>query len=176
MPPRHPQPLLSLRDVEPADLPTLFAFQSEPESCDMAMVNARTEAQFQEVWAKIFQDLAAQAACHLDATAPSPPRVVAKAIIANGQLCGSIGCFFAGDRYSVGYGIGREFWGRGLASRALAQLLVEVTTRPIHATVAAGNTRSLRILKKNGFMEIGRSMSPGTERYRACEEVCMVLR
>ena len=41
----------------------------------------------------------------------------------------------------VGYWIGREFWGKGLATKALAELLAEVTARPLHAYVATTQSR-----------------------------------
>jgi RimJ/RimL family protein N-acetyltransferase len=51
----------------------------------------------------------------------------------------------------VGYWIGREYWGRGVASRALALFLLEVDERPLHAHVAAHNAGSIRVLEKCGF-------------------------
>jgi RimJ/RimL family protein N-acetyltransferase len=164
---------VTLRDVEPSDLPALFSFQSDPESCEVGMVHPRSEAQFNEVWTKIFNERSARAAG--GASSPDGPPTVAKAIIADGELCGSIGCFMHEGTYSVGYSVGRAHWGRGLASRAVALVLAEVPTRPMHALVAASNTRSLRVLLKNGFTITGRFQSPGTERYRACEEVSLVL-
>ena len=43
----------------------------------------------------------------------------------------------------VGYWIGREYWGKGVASRALALFLMEVDERPLHAYVATHNAGSL---------------------------------
>jgi RimJ/RimL family protein N-acetyltransferase len=54
----------------------------------------------------------------------------------------------------VGYWIGREFWGRGLATRALAELLGMVNARPLHAYVAKSNVASIRVLEKCGFVEV----------------------
>jgi RimJ/RimL family protein N-acetyltransferase len=51
----------------------------------------------------------------------------------------------------VGYWIGREFWGRGLATRALSAFLHEVEERPIYAGVAETNVASIRVLEKCGF-------------------------
>ena len=41
--------------------------------------------------------------------------------------CGNIGCWEQEGRRPVGYWIGREFWGKGLATRALQELTGEVT-------------------------------------------------
>jgi RimJ/RimL family protein N-acetyltransferase len=51
----------------------------------------------------------------------------------------------------IGYWIGRKFWGKGIASQALAQFLVVVKARPLYAYVAKHNTASIRVLEKNGF-------------------------
>ena len=51
----------------------------------------------------------------------------------------------------MGYWIGREFWGRGVATRALWAFLHEVEERPIYAGVAETNIASIRVLEKCGF-------------------------
>jgi RimJ/RimL family protein N-acetyltransferase len=56
----------------------------------------------------------------------------------------------AGQR-KVGYWIGKEFWGRGIATRALALFLAEVSERPLYASVATSNVGSIRVLEKCGF-------------------------
>ena len=55
----------------------------------------------------------------------------------------------------MGYWIGREFWGRGLATQALAELLGIVDARPLHAYVTKSNIASIRVLEKCGFVEVG---------------------
>ena len=55
----------------------------------------------------------------------------------------------------VGYWIGREFWGRGIASAALVQFLDYETTRPLAARVAKHNPASIRVLRKAGFASVG---------------------
>ena len=49
----------------------------------------------------------------------------------------------------------REFWGKGLATRALQELSGEVTRRPLHAWVVATNVASIRVLEKCGFVRVG---------------------
>src|SRR6476620_1407695 len=51
----------------------------------------------------------------------------------------------------VGYWIGKEHWGKGVASRALADFLRLVTERPLYAHVAKHNVGSIRVLEKCGF-------------------------
>jgi RimJ/RimL family protein N-acetyltransferase len=51
----------------------------------------------------------------------------------------------------VGYWLGRSYWGRGIATRALALFLPLVPARPLYAHVASHNTGSMRVLVKCGF-------------------------
>ena len=53
--------------------------------------------------------------------------------------------------FRVGYWIGKEHWGQGVATRALAAFLQFVTERPLRAHVAAHNVGSIRVLEKCGF-------------------------
>ncbi len=64
-------------------------------------------------------------------------------------------CWEDDGRRLVGYWIGREFWGRGLATQALAELLDVVDARPLHAYVAKNNVASIRVLEKCGFVKVG---------------------
>jgi len=155
---------ITLRDVHPADLPALFAFQSDHESCAMAMVKPRTLEAFDARWTQTFNEIAA-----------GTPGILCKAILANDQLCGSIGSFPIEGELSVGYAIARDFWHRGIASSALALLLAEMSVRPLHARAAASNTASIRVLTKNGFTITGTHSSTETDRYLACEEVRLTL-
>jgi len=81
--------------------------------------------------------------------------VFTKAILFNGQVAGNVVTFEqAGDRL-VGYWVGREYWGKGVATRALSEFLEHVTTRPLHARVAKRNIASRRVLEKCGFVICG---------------------
>lgn len=113
-----------LRDLQPDDLPRLFEFNLDPEANRLAATIARDEHAFAANWTKALAD----------------PNVVAKAICVGGVLAGSICCFERDGSRSVGYWLSREFWGRGIASRALELLLEEVTFRPLHAQVASSNS------------------------------------
>jgi RimJ/RimL family protein N-acetyltransferase len=56
----------------------------------------------------------------------------------------------SGER-KVGYWLGKDYWGRGIASAALAQFLGQVKIRPLYARVAKNNVASIRVLQKYGF-------------------------
>ena len=59
-----------------------------------------------------------------------------------------------GER-EVGYWLGKEFWGKGIATQALAEYVNIVQTRPLMAHVARHNVGSRRVLEKCGFKAIG---------------------
>src|SRR5690606_23382047 len=55
----------------------------------------------------------------------------------------------------VGYWIGRAYWGRGVATAALTELVAtHERTRPLHAYVARDNAGSVRVLEKCGFRRV----------------------
>lgn len=133
---------VQLREVTDADLPTLFAQQRDPEANRMAAFPPRDADAFREHWAKVRAD----------------PTCLVKVIVADGELAGNIGSFTSEGKRLVGYWIGRAFWGRGIASAALAAFLDEVRERPLHAFVAVQNAGSARVLEKCGFVRVAERM------------------
>lgn len=126
---------VTLRDVIPDDLPILFEHQLDPEATAMAAFPSRNREAFDAHWAKIMAD----------------ETVVLKTIVFEGQVAGSITSFMLlGDR-EIGYWLGREFWDRGIATKALAKFLKIIETRPLFAHVAMHNVASHRVLEKCGF-------------------------
>lgn len=156
----HPVPYVAVRSLRSADLPELYRQQADQEGARMAAVVPRDAASFDSHWEKIMQD----------------PSVVALAIECDGELVGQISCFKMDGVDSVGYSIAREHWGRGIATRALALLLGQVATRPLHARVARHNVASIRVLQRCGFVLTGYEHAPATERYLECEEAVLVLK
>ncbi len=89
-------------------------------------------------------------------------------------MVGTVSCFQLDGQANVGYWISREHWGKGIASRALELLLLEVSTRSLYAHVATSNGASLRVLQKCGFVVERVQVSPATDRYPECEEALLV--
>ena len=79
------------------------------------------------------------------------PGVLARAVVADGRPAGNVVSFEHEGRREVGYWIGREFWGAGVATAARAAFLDLETARPLYAGVARWNAGSLRVLEKCGF-------------------------
>lgn len=127
-----------LRDVEKEDLPTLYEHQREPEACRMAAFASRDWPAFLLHWqTKILGDSA----------------VIKKTILVDSRIAGNIVCYKQEEDWLIGYWIGMEFWGKGVASRALLSLLEQVAVRPLTAYVAKQNLGSIRVLQKCGFKQ-----------------------
>jgi len=126
---------VGLRETIETDLPILFRNQADAESSAMAAFPSRDWEAF----------VAHQATIEANET------VLSRTIVADGEVAGSIGSWQAEDERLVGYWIGREFWGRGVATAALHAFLALETSRPLTAYVAAHNLGSRRVLEKCGF-------------------------
>ncbi|PYQ34013.1 MAG: hypothetical protein DMF55_10480, partial [Acidobacteria bacterium] len=91
--------------------------------------------------------------------------VAKKTILFDGRVAGNIVSFQQLGRPLVGYWIGKEYWGRGIATRALSEFLNHVTARPLHARVAKHNRASIRVLEKCGFRICGEDRGPLVEEF-----------
>lgn len=82
---------------------------------------------------------------------------LARTIEVDGAVAGYVASWVPeqGGR-EVGYWLGRAFWGRGIASAALAAFLAEEEPRrPLSALVAVHNAASRRVLERCGFVAVG---------------------
>lgn len=140
-----------LRDVVEDEFPTFYDHQLNPEAIRMAAFPPREWAAFMAHWAKILGD----------------ETVTAQTILLDGEVAGNVVSFDQFGERHVGYWLGREFWGRGVATEALSQYLRHERTRPLYARVARHNTASIRVLEKCGFAlsgeDEGFSVAPGDE-------------
>ncbi|MCB0572882.1 MAG: GNAT family N-acetyltransferase [Phaeodactylibacter sp.] len=81
------------------------------------------------------------------------------AIDVEGQAVGSIGLIFQPDVYSIsaelGYWLGEEFWGRGIATSAVGKMVQhafsDLKLHRVFARVFSNNGASRRVLEKAGF-------------------------
>lgn len=100
---------------------------------------------------------------------------VLRTVVADGRVAGHVGQHWWRGDPVVGYWIGREFWGDGVATRALRALLAEVTVRPLHAGVVVDNLASLRVLERCGFRVHDRTRGYAQGRGEEVEELLLVL-
>lgn len=101
----------------------------------MANFEARDRDAFMAHWAKTLRE----------------DSVVVRTIEVEGRVAGNIVSWEHDGERDVGYWIGHDHWGKGVATAALTAFLVELDTRPLHAHVAAHNIGSIRVLEKCGF-------------------------
>ena len=127
-----------LREVVEGDLPILYEHECDREAAAMAAFPSRDRDAFMAHWARTLANDSA----------------LTWTIVCEGEVAGNIGCWEADGHRFVGYWIGREFWGRGLATQALAELVDMVEARPLYAHVVKSNVASIRVLEKNGFVEV----------------------
>ena len=99
-----------LRDVAESDLDAFYEHQREPEATEMALFPARDREAFDAHWQRILAD----------------DSLIKKTIVHDGQVAGNIGCWEQDGRRLIGYWVGKEFWGRGLATRALAEFVEDL--------------------------------------------------
>jgi RimJ/RimL family protein N-acetyltransferase len=117
-------PAVFLRDVEDGDLDVFFDHQADPRAGAMAAFPARDRDQFEAHWAKLRAD----------------DTKVVRTIVADGTVAGNIGSWEEDGQQLLGYWVGREHWGLGVATQALALLVEEVSVRPLYAHVVAHNS------------------------------------
>ncbi len=98
-----------------------------------------------------------------------------QAIVVDGAVAGYIASFVMHGQREVGYWLGREWWGRGIATEALAQLLQREKRRPLHAHVVKNNAGSLRVLHKCGFVVAGEDSGFNDHLGRQIDEYVLVL-
>lgn len=93
-----------------------------------------------------------------------------------GRVAGHIASFDLEGRREVTYWIGRQYWGQGIATRALQEFLATIeTTRPLYASAASDNVGSIRVLEKCGFARIGVDRGFAHGRNEETEEVVLRL-
>ena len=108
---------ITIREVESSGLETFYEHQLDPEAIRMAAFvceDPKDKVAFDAHWDKILNS----------------SQITKRTIVAEGQVAGHISCYPHGENIEVTYWLGREFWGRGLATQALNRMLHLVVDRP----------------------------------------------
>ena len=131
---------MTLRGVRPEDLEVLYENQADPESAAMAGVDARDREGFLAHQARVYAD----------------PEAVQRVILLDGgEVAGDIGSWRSESGFrEIGYRIGAQFWGRGIATAAVTSFLSELDERPLYAHALKANAASIRVLEKSGFVQV----------------------
>jgi RimJ/RimL family protein N-acetyltransferase len=153
-----------LRDVIESDLPIFFEQQLDPEANYMAAFTARDPTDrnaFMAHWVRILGD----------------ETITIKTILFNGQVAGSVASYIDEEfgKPEVTYWIGRQYWGKGVATKALAEFLHHVPVRPLYGRTAKDNIASLRVMEKCGFTICGEGKGFAGARGQEVEEFILRL-
>ncbi len=151
-------PTLTLRPVSPSDLPIFFDHQREPAAATLTGFPPRAWDAHLAHWNQVL----------------AIPTVLARTILYQGQVAGHIAAYQRDGLREIGYWLGQEFWGKGIATRALAAFLLLETHRPLYAHVARNNPASRRVLEKCGFIFIGENCANPWDG-QPVEEMILVL-
>ena len=130
--------MIELRQVIEDDLESFYEHQADPEASAMAAFPSRDRDAHFERWQRIL--------ARTDA--------INRTVLVDGQVAGNVTSWESEGRRLIGYWIGREFWGRGVATTAVRALLDEIAERPLYADVATSNVGSIRVLEKCGFVRL----------------------
>lgn len=152
-----------LRDVRDDDLDVLFQHWTDPEANRMAAFTAENpndRAAFDARWARLRAN----------------ETVTALTIELDGEVVGTVSSWDNEGQREVTYWIGREHWGKGIATRALGEFLQVETARPLHAAAAKDNLGSIRVLEKCGFERVGEGSGFANARGEEIDEVLLELR
>ena len=150
---------VQLREVRPADLPIFFEQQWDPDANRMAAVLPRDREAFMAHWEKCLAD----------------PTIVIRTIVFDAAVAGNVVTYERSAHREVGYWLGRDYYGKGIATRALALFLREFGLRPLYAHVAKHNPASVRVLEKCGFTLVGDDKEFATYEGQAIEGYILKL-
>jgi RimJ/RimL family protein N-acetyltransferase len=155
---------VQLRDVVESDLPIFFEQQLDPEANYMAAFTARDPTDrnaFMAHWVRILDD----------------ETNTIKTILFNGQVAGSVASYIDEEfgKLEVTYWIGKQYWGKGVATRALSTFLDHVPVRPLYGRAAKDNIASLRVMEKCGFTICGEGKGFAYARGNEVEEFILRL-
>ena len=133
-----------LRAVEDGDIAIFYEHQLDPEAHAMLAYAGEPPAERDAYLAKWVRNRADASNVHRTVVSPE-----------GGAVAGYVTCFYRFGEREVGYWLGNAYWGKGLATRAVRELVAIVTTRPLVARVAKHNIGSRRVGEKCGFVVQG---------------------
>ena len=151
-----------MREVRDEDLPLLFEQWADPVAVHMAAFTAPDHMDrdaFERRWSRLRAD----------------ETVLARVIVVDDDVAGTIGSWGEPGEREVTYWIGRSYWGKGIATDALTAFLAVDRSRPLHARVASDNVASRRVLEKCGFRVIATERNVAEARSAEIEELVLRL-
>ncbi|MCF6406819.1 GNAT family N-acetyltransferase [Chitinophaga filiformis] len=146
-----------LRKTVITDLELFFTFQLDSEANYLAAFTSKDptdKAAYLEKYTKLLND----------------PTINMRTIIVNDTIAGSIAAFEIEGDAEVTYWIDKNFWGKGIATKALRELLKTESRRPVFGRVAFDNFGSQKVLEKCSFVKVGTDKGFANARQAEIEE------
>ena len=134
--------LIHLKPTREWDLLPLFVQQSDPEANVMAaftVEDPNDQNAFILKWTGVLNN----------------PEITMRSIFIAETLVGSVLVYRMEGEPQLSYWIGKQWWGKGVATQAVRLLLETFTERPLFASAAEDNVRSRAVLAKCGFQPVG---------------------
>jgi ribosomal-protein-alanine N-acetyltransferase len=155
-------PHVVLKETEPGDLETLFVYQLDEEAAYMAAFineNWNDKDAYLAKWNKLLTDKA----------------VNSKTIFLDNKVVGSVLIWQLRGDLQISYGVGKDYWNRGIATSALQQFLAITPERPLYGRIAFDNIGSFNVLTKCGFKKINEEKSYAYARKKEIVEIVLLL-
>ena len=116
---------VTLRPTVASDLDDLYQHQADPVAAAMAGFPSRDRPTYFAHWTAVLAD----------------DSVVKSTVLVGTEIAGSLVCFGPPQAREIGYWIGREHWGRHVATEALRLFVAEVTRASAARVRRAGEHR-----------------------------------
>lgn len=155
-------PKVILREVRKSDLDVYFQNQNEQEAIWMAAFTPPDPSDreaFDVHWRTVLADKSGSV----------------KTVVVGGKVAGHVLKYDHDMGPEVSYWLGKEYWGKGIATEALKQFLKTLPMRPVFARVAKDNIGSFRVLQKCGFRIVGEGSGYANGRMAHIEEYILKL-
>lgn len=146
-----------LRPTTVQDLETLFTFQVDKEAIHQAAFTPKDptdKSAYIAKYSKLLED----------------PTVNNQTILLENKIIGSLAKFVMSGDNEITYWIDKNYWGKGIATKALKKFLRIEKSRPIFGRVAFDNIGSQKVLEKCGFIKIGTDKGFANARQEEIEE------
>jgi ribosomal-protein-alanine N-acetyltransferase len=154
---------IELRPTNLNDLETLFIFQLDEEANRLAAFTSKNPSDknaYIEKWTRLLSD----------------EKVNSRTILLKKEIVGSIAKYEMEGDAEITYWIGKEFWGKGIATSALKKFLEIEKTRPIFGRIAFDNFGSKKVLENCLFSKIGIEKGFANAREKEIEEFIYELK
>ena len=143
--------------TEKEDLDHFFQFQLDPEASYLAAFTPKDpsdKTSYIDKYTKFLSDTT----------------ITMLTIKVDGIIAGSVAKFVMDNEAEVTYWIDKKYWGKGIASAALQEILRIEQVRPIFGRTAFDNYASQKVLEKCGFIKIGTDTGFANARQTTIEE------